>query len=271
MANSGALPHGTFCWAELNTTDPEAAREFYARAFGWAARDEPGPPGMPYTKFLLGEDEVAAMIRLMPQLEAAGVPSHWRSYVAVTSADESAEKIAAAGGEILFGPLDAHDKGRMALAKDPQGAPFAIWEAKAHSGATRYNDPGCMCWNELATPDPEAAIAFYGEMFGWGVSKSDTPAGWAYYEWKVGERTGGGMMKIQPEWGPVPPHWNIYFTVGNLAECLENAQAAGGKLIMPPRKIDVGEFAPLNDPQGAGFTVIEMPRDRVDGQPPRVG
>jgi uncharacterized protein len=57
----------------------------------------------------------------------------------------------------------------MVVARDPQGAVFALWQAGRHIGAGRVNDVGCFCWNELETTDPAAATRFYGDLFGWST------------------------------------------------------------------------------------------------------
>ena len=36
---------GTFCWVDLATTDPAAAKTFYGDLFGWEAVDMPIPGG----------------------------------------------------------------------------------------------------------------------------------------------------------------------------------------------------------------------------------
>jgi len=54
------------------------------------------------------------------------VPSHWATYIAVTNADETAEKITANGGSVRVPPFDAPGVGRMAMVADPSGADFAI-------------------------------------------------------------------------------------------------------------------------------------------------
>lgn len=268
MAAKKPYQPGTFCWGELNTADGPAAKAFYSALFGWESRDEPGAPGMPYTKFLVGDAEVAGLAPLPAEMQA-DVPNHWRSYIAVASADESAAKVTDLGGTVLGGPFDAHEAGRLALAKDTMGAPFVIWEAKNYTGADRFNEPGCLSWNELFSTDPEESMRFYCELFGWTTKVSDTPAGWPYYEWKNGERSAGGMLKIQSDWGPIPPHWNHYFTVSSLAATLDKARELEAKVLMT-REIDIGEFATLDDPQGAGFTVIEMSAGKVADQPPLV-
>ena len=68
--------------------------------------------------------------------------------------------------------FDVLDVGRMAVLKDPQGAVLALWQPGTRIGAERVNDVGCLCTNELATSDLEAARSFYGRLFGWTTEPS---------------------------------------------------------------------------------------------------
>src|SRR4051794_38253389 len=129
---------------------------------------------------------------LGPQMNPAAPPS-WTSYVTVTSADETAEQVKAAGGQVFMPPMDVLDVGRMAIFADPAGAVFAAWEPRAHKGAGIVNEPGTLCWNELVTTDLDAAKTFYGAVFGWG-SESAGDAAHGYTEWKLGGRSIGGVM-----------------------------------------------------------------------------
>jgi uncharacterized protein len=45
---------GTFCWADLGTSDAAAAKRFYAGLFGWTYQDMPMGDGASYTMFDLG-------------------------------------------------------------------------------------------------------------------------------------------------------------------------------------------------------------------------
>ncbi len=55
-------PHGTFCWADLATTDLAAAKAFYGGLFGWTDEDRPTGEGRPdYTMFLLDGHAVAGL------------------------------------------------------------------------------------------------------------------------------------------------------------------------------------------------------------------
>ena len=102
--------------------------------------------------------------------------------------------------------------GRMSVIQDPTGAVFGLWESKLHTGAGIVGEPNSMCWQELNTTDTDRAADFYSGVFGWEPQKQ-AMLDFVYTYFKQGERMSGGMMKIQAEWGPVPPHWMVYFAV----------------------------------------------------------
>ena len=80
-----------------------------------------------------------------------------------------------------------------------------------------------------------------------------------YTEFINGERPAAGMLIIKEEWGQVPPHWAIYFAVGNCDQTLDKAKNLGGKIEVPPMEVEnVGRFAILMDPQGGHFAVIQL-------------
>ena len=62
----------------------------------------------------------------MDDPEWGELPSHWATYIAVESADETAARITANGGAVHVPPFDAPGVGRMAMVADPSGANFAI-------------------------------------------------------------------------------------------------------------------------------------------------
>src|SRR6185437_16213319 len=120
---------GSFCWAELQTTDQEAAKSFYGEMFGWTTMDVPIPDGV-YTMFRKGADDVGAACATQ-----GGAPPHWGVYFATTDVEDSAAHLAKLGGKVVAGPFDVMESGRMCAAQDPQGAYFSLWQAKRHLGA----------------------------------------------------------------------------------------------------------------------------------------
>src|SRR6185369_12292299 len=158
---------GTFCWIELGTSDNEAAKSFYTQLFGWDYVDNPmGEHGV-YTMLKLNGKDVGGLYKLMPEMVAQGVPPHWMSYVAVTNADEIADKAKAEGAQVMNGPFDVYTIGRMAVIQDPTGAVFSVWQAKEHKGSGVTGQAGSLVWNELGTNDTDKAGQFYSNLFGW--------------------------------------------------------------------------------------------------------
>ena len=67
---------------------------------------------------------------------------------------------------MLLAPGDVGPLGRMLIAADPTGAVFGVWQAGTHIGAGLVNRPGGLVWEDLRSPEPERARAFYRSVFG---------------------------------------------------------------------------------------------------------
>lgn len=249
---------GTFCWVELGTSNAEAAKSFYSKLFDWTLTDNPMGPDMVYTMLKINDKDVGGLFQLMPDMVAQGIPPHWLSYVSVSSVDESVEKIKSEGGAILNGPFDVSTIGRMAVAKDPTGAVFALWQSGTHQGAGIYNVPNTFAWNELGTRDTKRAGEFYSNVFGWTRDVMDMGA-LEYTMFKNAGRDAGGMYQITSEMGNLPPHWLVYFSVDDCDAKVVKATQLGAKVMKPADDIPgVGRFAILIDPQGAAFAIIKL-------------
>jgi predicted enzyme related to lactoylglutathione lyase len=240
---------GTFSWVDLTTSDAEAAKVFYGDLLGWEYEDNEIPGGGSYAMAKVGGESVAA---IPPATDMA--PPHWNSYITVESADETAAKAKELGANMIEEPFDVMEAGRMALFQDPTGAALCVWEARDAIGAGRVNDPGCLTWNELHTPDPAKALEFYTGLFGWNSEKMATPEGAPTYTIvKVGERSNGGVMDAQEG---EPPNWLPYFTVSSRDDAAEKAKALGASELVR-MDMEQGRFAVFTDQQGAAFAVFE--------------
>lgn len=112
--------HGAFSWAELMTTDTEAAKQFYSKAFDWQFEDMPMEDGSAYNIVKIGDEKIAGIMTLPAQAE--GVPPSWGNYVTVRDVDAIAEKVTEFGGTVCVPPTDIPGIGRFTLIQDPQGA-----------------------------------------------------------------------------------------------------------------------------------------------------
>lgn len=257
MAEMTAYDPGTLCWADLATTDTQAATAFYTEVFGWTAMEIPTGDAGTYSILSKNGKTVAALYRMPEAQQHQKVPPYWASYISVANVDESAERAWSLGGTVLQAPFDVMDVGRMVVIRDPTGAVLSLWEPKSHRGAELMNEPGALCWTELQTTDLEAAGRFYSGLFGWNLRDFEGEMPMRYVLFLCRERAVGGMLQIQPEWGEVPPNWMVYFAVADLETTLERAQALDGKLVLPPMKVPgEGRIAVLQDPQGGYFAVL---------------
>jgi predicted enzyme related to lactoylglutathione lyase len=256
------MPHvnshtpGTIGWVDLVTTDLEAATAFYTGLFGWETEDMPMPGGDGvYRFFRLGGRDAAAAGPMPPEMAAQGIPSHWNVWVASDSADETVERAAAAGGQVLMAPTTLGPSGRLAMVADPGGAAVGVWQADQHIGAGVVDEPGAMTWWEVNTRAFEDCQRFYGQMFGWDAEPLEAP-GVRYVTWKLGGRTVGGMLEMTPEWEGIAPHWMAYFAVSDTDQAAERATASGGSVGAPPFDTAFGRIAVLSDPSGGHFSVV---------------
>jgi uncharacterized protein len=242
---------GAFCWIELMTSDAAGARAFYTQLFDWGVNEIPMGEMGSYYIFQKDGADAAAMFQAGPDM--AGVPPFWMSYISVEDADASTAKAKELGATIHKEPFDVFDIGRMSVIQDPQGAAFAVWQAKTSIGLGVRDEVNALCWNELQARDLDAAKKFYPALFPWTMKESPE-----YTEWHIGQKAIGGLMTSNaPE--PVPSFWMPYFSVADCDASVAKVQSLGGQAIVPPFDAgNIGRMAVLADPQGAFFSIIKL-------------
>ncbi|MCP9622879.1 VOC family protein [Nocardia otitidiscaviarum] len=254
---SAAWPPGTPCWVDCQVDDPAAAGTFYAGLFGWDVQGADQEPG----GYLMALREGRAVAGIGPTPES-GMPAAWTTYFAVESADATAERVREAGGTLLLPPFDVLDSGRMFVAVDVTGAPFAVWEARAHNGAAVHNEHGAYLWNDLHTGAYEAAKRFYADVFGFAYTEYDNevmryavfaPPGRA-------EGTGGISDASRDGDAPARPYWLTWFRYDGIDEGVARAEELGAIVLLAPADGPFGRMAILAAPQGELFALSDPSR-----------
>src|SRR4051812_7249723 len=115
---------GTPCWADLGTSDVPAAQVFYAAVFGWQASDL----GEEFGHYAICTRDGQATPGLGP-LMSDDQPVAWTTSLATDDLDKTLESVTRAGGRVVSPPMDIPGQGRMAVAVDPTGASFGLWQA----------------------------------------------------------------------------------------------------------------------------------------------
>lgn len=249
---------GMFSWADLSTTDVDAAKRFYGALFGWEYDDQAAGENATYSMALVEGRTVAGLFAQRDAEKEMGLAAHWTSYFTVQNVDQKADKLRELGGQLIAPPFDVFEAGRMCAFSDPSGAIAALWQPKLHIGAMLMGEHGTLGWTELLTRDPEAAREFHRALHEFSVDSMPMPSG-AYTIFKVDQRPSCGLMPMPPTVpAQVPSHWLVYFNVYEIEASLEKARANGGQVLSPIHSVpNVGRFATLRDPQGATFAAIQ--------------
>jgi predicted enzyme related to lactoylglutathione lyase len=243
-------PNGTPCWVDLGTPDMDGAQRFYSSFLGWTySGGEPEYGG--YAMVLKDGRNAAGMGPSMGPDD----PSSWTTYFATDDADATAARITGVGGTVIAPPMDVGPHGRMAIAADPQGNPFGVWQAGGTTGVGVFNEPGALVWNEAAVDDPASARDFYTAVF--GFSWAEIPGAGGYATFATGDQPLGGLGSVSPG---LPPGWSTCFSVASTDEAVAAVEAGGGKVLMAAQDSEFGRFAVVADPWGASFSVMaELP------------
>ena len=237
---------------DLMCTDPAAGAAFYTALFGWQVT-ELKVMGFTVRRLSLGDQVLGA---IMPFDAHLGLPSHWVPYMLVESVDDTCRRVSELGGEVCMGAMDI-PPGRFALANDPTGALFSPFTPKQAAVPSPAPAPaGAFCWDELLTPDPDGAAAFYAALLGWERRSEPMSGGGTYTVLTRGGEPAAGVMAMPPG-AKFRPSWLAYVATKDVDATAARAQALGASVTTPPEDIPgVGRFAVLADPTAARIALL---------------
>ena len=114
---------------------------------------------------------------------------------------------------------------------------------------------GTPSWIDLGTPDIEAAVGFYGGLFGWDAPEAENAAETGGYRLAtLRGKPVAGLMPLMQE--GQPPAWSTYVSVDDADEVTRKVKDAGGQIVAEPMDVmDLGRMALFTDPTGAFFGV----------------
>lgn len=280
MDETRTYPEGVPSWIDIEQPDLAAAQAFYGGMFGWTFESAAGPDGRaPYVVARLDGRDAAGLGGVAVGDGAPHVESSWNTYVAVSDADSVARRIIEAGGRITSEPVDVGDAGRAAVAADPAGAVFRLWQARNRPGVQAVNRPGAWNFAYLQTSDP-AAPDFYARVFGWEFDDQDFATlircpGYGDHlaatvdpdirERQASVATPSGFEDaigwLAPA-GDEPSHWHVSFTVADRDDTAATVLRLGGT-VLASNDTEWTHDAVIRDPQGGVFTASQfVPPDR---------
>ena len=241
---------GKFAWFEHVGADPAKARQFYEELLGWKVKSfEPGG----YEVIHNGADFVGGVVAA-----DAGTPNHWRSWLSVADVDDRFRAALAAGAKAVLQPVDYPGIGRGATVLDPTGARVSIWKgAQGDRPDVEKVASGDFDWNELVTPDPQKALAFYEGVFGYTHMDWDMgPIGMYRILQDAGGKARGGIIKTEKDGDPAL--WVPYVKVEDADAIAARVTPLGGTLVQKVADVpEVGRVGMFRDPLGAALGFIQ--------------
>ena len=248
---------GRWLWADLATTDVARSSDFYARVFGWTYRTVPGHAGDPaYVTIVAGGQPIGGIVPARTDKTSSG--SRW---IGLVSGDpkSTAARAQERGGSIVVAPRTLPGRGEFTVLSDPSGARFAVLRADRGDPPDQLGREGEWLWAELWTSDPERAVAFYRDVFGYAVSAAGKSARDSYVL-HAGGRARAGVMR-SPD-AALKPVWIPYVRVSDVKATVARAEKNGALVIVAPRAHHRSQVAVLVDPLGAPFAVADWASSR---------
>ena len=121
------------------------------------------------------------------------------------------------------------------------------------------------------TDDPEAAAAFYAEMFGWEAEAFGPPDSGAalfrlpdYHGGVEGQPVPLDVVAVMlpldaaPPGGPATPHWSVGFWVSDAKATAAHATELGGEVLVEPHEESGFIEATVADPQGGVISISQL-------------
>jgi predicted enzyme related to lactoylglutathione lyase len=254
---------GKVIWLDLATPDPESAKRFYGKLFGWTFYSNPNDAG--YTTVYLRDHLIGGIIK-PTAADGAQHQSAWLSYLAVRDVDATGKIALANGAKELSAPRTYLNRGRQAVFADPQGAVFALLASSNGDPPDVLLEPGRWIWSTVLAHDVKIDSAFYEATLGYAIDVLPPDQGLQQVVLESGGYARATLNEIPQEASGLHSRWINFVRVEDAPDTVAKALALGGRTLVSPH-IDRhgGRIAVLADPQGAWFGVMEWP----DGDHPK--
>jgi predicted enzyme related to lactoylglutathione lyase len=248
---------GKVIWLDLATPDPESAKRFYGKLFGWTFYPNPNDAG--YTTVYLRDHLIGGIIK--PAVaDNAPHQSAWLTYLAVRDVDASAKLALANGATALSTPRTYVNRGRQQVFADPQGAVFALMASATGDPPDVLLEPDRWIWSTVLAHDVQTDSAFYRDTLGYAIDVLPPDQGLQQVVLESGGYARATLNEIPHQASGLHSRWINFVRVEDAPDTVAKAVALGARTLVSPH-IDRhgGLIAVLADPQGAWFGVMEWP------------
>ena len=245
---------GKFVWADLFTTNPEAATKFYSGLFGWTA-NKINQDGNAYTVFSNGSRPVAGLApRPASNTKRA---SRWVGYIAVTNLGATLKLVTKAGGQVRAPANDFPKRGFQAIIADNEGSTIGLLQSTSGDSADSEPKPGDWQWFELYVKSPKDVSVFYEKVLKYNVTSDTRTERKGDFLLSSGRHDRAGIAPL-PGNDDAKPGWLGVVRVADIDESLARVTKLGGEVLLAPRPAAFeSRFAIIADSTGGTLGLVQ--------------
>jgi predicted enzyme related to lactoylglutathione lyase len=249
---TGEVRPGKFVWGDLVSQDVAASKAFYGALFGWTFSGKSR-----YTTVFNQGVPIAGIVKARDPNRG----TEWIGNLSVADVDRAASTIGRYGGTVETGPVDAPDRGRIALVSYEGNAAVLLVRATGGDPPDAHPVIGGWLWWELWAHNVDRAANLLVEIAGYQPETVER-RGEPYRVLGDVNARRLGIVQAPPE---VRPTWLPYFRVADTAATVDQAVALGARLIEQKDRAAI-----LVDPNRAEFAIgtwaLETDRIMKDAQ-----
>ncbi len=245
---------GKFVWADLFTTEPEAATKFYSGLFGWTANTIT-QDGKAYTVFSNGSRPVAGLAPRPPSNTKRA--SRWIGYIAVTDIAKTLKLVTSAGGQIRADARKFPNRGAQAIIADNEGSTIGLIESSSGDSADGEPIAGDWNWFQLYVKQPQVVSAFYRQVINYTMAPDTRTERKNDFLLSSGGLARAGVAPL-PDYDDAKPGWLGIVHVADIDEALARTVKLGGEVLVKPRPAAYeSRFAIIADSTGGTIGLVQ--------------
>jgi predicted enzyme related to lactoylglutathione lyase len=226
---------GKLVWADLFTSEPDAASKFYC-----------GLLGVP----------VAGIAPHSFAKESH--PSRWIGYVSVSDINATVAAVGQLGGKIHGNVRDFPDRGQQAIIGDSEGNPIGLLQSSSGDPADDSTVPGTWNWFEIYVKNTQASANFYHQALGYDMAPETHSDRKSDFVLSSNGNNRGGIAPVPEDVPDAKPSWLGVVRVADLDKTLALVPGLGGEVLVKPHSVEFGSrFAIILDPTGGTIGLVE--------------
>ncbi len=248
---------GKLVWADLVTPDPDAARRFYGKLFGWTFTSVGGGQGA-YALAHLDGTAIAGIVRRADQA-AERSRSRWIPFMSVRDVSATERAVSHAGGKTLVATRTIPARGTLAVFTDPEGAVFGALDSASGDPGDYLPEVGDWIWAQLLSRDADKAASFYAGLADYVPVEAEQQS--ALSRSLLLTRDGyarASILQIPSGHDDLRPDWLLYVRVADVSKASASAEQFGGRVLLAANPaLYQGRVAVIADPSGTPVGLLQ--------------